>query len=109
MARSSRPRTQRLRSEALLLRNAPFGDADALERAITDDTAAFLVEPIQGEAGIIPPPPGYLGECARTAGVWMKAIAIEQVLVVAVAHQLRTPIKKLCALRFRDFSQPSIY
>ncbi|MDP7032140.1 MAG: ornithine--oxo-acid transaminase [Gemmatimonadota bacterium] len=38
----------------------PFGDADALEAAITPRTAAFLVEPIQGEAGIIIPPDGYL-------------------------------------------------
>lgn len=39
----------------------PYGDAAALEAAISDRTAAFLVEPIQGEAGILVPPAGYLG------------------------------------------------
>ncbi len=38
----------------------PFGDADALEAAIGPNTVGFLVEPIQGEAGVIVPPPGYL-------------------------------------------------
>ncbi len=37
----------------------PFGDAKALEAAITPNTVAFLVEPIQGEAGVIVPPAGY--------------------------------------------------
>jgi ornithine--oxo-acid transaminase len=40
-------------------RVAPFGDAAALEAAITPNTVAFLVEPIQGEAGVIIPPAGY--------------------------------------------------
>jgi len=42
-----------------------YGNADALETAITPDTAAFLVEPIQGEGGIVIPPEGYLAQCAE--------------------------------------------
>ncbi len=43
----------------------PYGDAAALEAVITAHTAAFLVEPIQGEAGIRVPPKGYLRQCAE--------------------------------------------
>lgn len=46
-------------------RQIPYGDANALEGVITPNTAAFLVEPIQGEAGIVVPPEGYLRKCAE--------------------------------------------
>jgi ornithine--oxo-acid transaminase len=47
------------------LQRIPYGDAQALEAAITPNTAAFLVEPIQGEGGIIVPPAGWLARCAE--------------------------------------------
>jgi acetylornithine/N-succinyldiaminopimelate aminotransferase len=53
------------------VRHVPFGDAPALEGALTDKTAAFIVEPTLGEAGVIPAPPGYLRaarELTRKAG-----------------------------------------
>ena len=42
-----------------------YGDADALESVITPNTAAFLIEPIQGEGGIVIPPKGYLKRCQQ--------------------------------------------
>lgn len=53
-------------------RVVPFGDLEALRKAIGPRTVAFLAEPIQGEAGVIIPPAGYLAEAAaicRKAGV----------------------------------------
>jgi ornithine--oxo-acid transaminase len=47
------------------LKRIPYGNAAALDAAITPNTAAFLVEPIQGEAGIIVPAVGYLAQCAE--------------------------------------------
>ncbi|MFJ3902607.1 acetylornithine transaminase [Streptomyces sp. NPDC090025] len=40
--------------------HVPYGDADALRAAVTEDTALVVIEPIQGENGVVVPPPGYL-------------------------------------------------
>ena len=47
------------------VRFVPFGDAEALKTAVGADTAAVFLEPIQGEAGVVTPPPGYL-QAARS-------------------------------------------
>ncbi|XBO45690.1 ornithine--oxo-acid transaminase [Pedococcus sp. KACC 23699] len=58
----------------------PFGDIDALEAAVTDETVAVLLEPIQGEAGVIVPPQGWLRdvrELTRRRNVLMVADEIQ--------------------------------
>jgi acetylornithine/N-succinyldiaminopimelate aminotransferase len=54
------------------VRHVPYGDLKALEAALTDRTAAFIVEPIMGECGVVSPPDGYLRavrELTRQRGV----------------------------------------
>ena len=58
----------------------PYGDVDALRRAIGPNTVGFMVEPIQGEAGVVVPPDGYLRETAaicRDSGVAFVADEIQ--------------------------------
>jgi ornithine--oxo-acid transaminase len=77
----------------------PFGDARALRAAITPNTCAFLVEPIQGEAGIISPPDGFLREAAaicRKSNVLLMADEIQSGLgrtgkLFAYMHEAVTP------------------
>ena len=77
----------------------PFGDASALRDAITPNTCAFLVEPIQGEAGIVIPPKGFLREAAaicRANRVLLMADEIQSGLgrtgkLFAYLHEAVTP------------------
>jgi ornithine--oxo-acid transaminase len=77
----------------------PFGDARALREAITPNTCAFLVEPIQGEAGIVIPPHGFLREAAaicRENQVLLMADEIQSGLgrtgkLFAYMHEAVTP------------------
>src|ERR1700757_3133665 len=57
----------------------PFGDADALEAAITSNTVAFLVEPIQGEAGVIIPPQGYFAKVRSLCSEKQIALVLDEV------------------------------
>src|SRR5271166_7081013 len=59
--------------------SVPFGDLAAFERAITDNTAAVLVEPIQGEAGIIVPPAGWLSGLRRLCDAHRVLLILDEV------------------------------
>src|SRR5216684_4960799 len=60
-------------------RAVPFGDLAAIERAITPETAAVLVEPIQGEAGIIVPPAGWLIGLSRICDAHNVLLILDEV------------------------------
>ncbi|MEU7711991.1 acetylornithine transaminase [Micromonospora chalcea] len=59
--------------------HVPFGDADALAEAVTDDTAMLIVEPIQGENGVVVPPPGYLAAARRITAAHGTLLVLDEV------------------------------
>ncbi|WP_174534499.1 acetylornithine transaminase [Micromonospora chalcea] len=59
--------------------HVPFGDADALAEAVTDDTAMLIVEPIQGENGVVVPPPGYLAAARRITAAHGALLVLDEV------------------------------
>ena len=60
-------------------RSVPFGDLGAIERAITPNTVAVLMEPIQGEAGIIVPPAGWLAGLRRVCDAHNVLMILDEV------------------------------
>nr|WP_239114465.1 acetylornithine transaminase [Planotetraspora mira] len=65
------------------VRFVPYGDADALKNAVTDDCAAVFLEPTQGEAGVVPPPDGYFSaarEICSAAGALLTADEIQSAI-----------------------------
>jgi acetylornithine aminotransferase len=57
----------------------PYGDAGALEAAVSDETAMVLLEPMLGEGGVLPAPPGYLASAASTAKAAGALFAVDEV------------------------------
>jgi acetylornithine/N-succinyldiaminopimelate aminotransferase len=57
----------------------PYGDIAAMRAAVTERTAAILVEPIQGEAGVVVPPPGYLGQLRALADETATLLVFDEV------------------------------
>jgi ornithine--oxo-acid transaminase len=60
-------------------KTVPYGDAKALEEAVTPHTVAFLAEPIQGEAGVIMPPAGYLKEVREICSRHGVALVLDEI------------------------------
>jgi ornithine--oxo-acid transaminase len=59
--------------------NVPFGDAEAVAKAINPNTAAILFEPIQGEAGVIVPPEGYIEQLRRISSRYQVLLIADEI------------------------------
>jgi len=59
--------------------HVPYGDASALAEAVTDETAMVILEPIQGEAGVVVPPAGYLGAAREITARHGALLALDEV------------------------------
>lgn len=83
-------------------RIVPYGDIEALKQAITPNTAGILIEPIQGEAGIIVPPAGYLRDVKRLC---------EQHQILLIADEIQTGLGRTGRIFASDWEQvvPDIY
>ena len=57
----------------------PYGDAEALEAAVTDETAAVFLEPIMGEGGVVVPPPGYLARAREITAAHGTLLVLDEV------------------------------
>jgi ornithine--oxo-acid transaminase len=80
----------------------PFGDSKALEKAISPNTVGFLYEPIQGEAGVIVPPTGYLSEVIQIC---------KKHRVLAIADEIQTGLGrtgKLFCYQHESDSKPDV-
>lgn len=80
----------------------PYGDAETLRKAITPNTAAFLIEPIQGEAGILIPPEGYIREAYQIC---------QQNQVLFIADEIQTGLGRTGRMFACDWEdvKPDIY
>ena len=59
--------------------HVPYGDVTALSDAMGDDVAAVLIEPVQGEAGVIVPPPGYLEGVRSICNYWGALLVVDEI------------------------------
>ncbi len=80
----------------------PYGDIDALQKAITPNTAAFLIEPIQGESGIVIPPNGFLQQAYKLC---------QQNQVLFLADEIQTGLGRTGKMFACDWEnvEPDVY